>query len=559
MYFDFSQQKVAKFSFFMAGLVFFLFATVYAGKFVPSEYSSFAEIVRSIDLATQSFRYTYKFAPFKKDQIFAAVLSSFRNSTPELVLGHTASSTTAGIPVLVYHGIVKNPDRFSMTAGTFSDQMLALKRAGYDTVTLADFELYMQGFKALPPKSILITFDDGRRDSFEGADPILKAAGFNAVMFTTSSQSLKRDVGWKSYYLDYSGVQRLLTSGRWEIGSHAIQDNTNESQIFINKEGRMANFLSNKMWRWDEGRLETDSEFRARVEYELLGSKKILEENFGVPIRSFAYPFGDSGNQSVNYPSATTTVEDIIDNTYTLAFEQVSLENNNPTKFIGNTPDVDHFHVRRIEVGSLWSGEYLVEVLDGGMEKMLPYEDTFTKNNGWRGTWGNPLISTNSLNMSASTSTSGAFAFLDGAREWRDYAYMINTEWEKGTHVSLVSRFTDTKNYVSCVFSEERVRIEEKVNGTVKVLAQIENPLVLPFPNVVLGMHVEGRMVRCLEGSRAVVVAYNLSTDLYRGTVGIQVWDQFRDNAALRVRSLSAVPLEDVDLLVQSAPQYDIR
>jgi peptidoglycan/xylan/chitin deacetylase (PgdA/CDA1 family) len=559
MYFDLSSAKITKFSVFVAGLVFFLVITVHMERYVPREYSSIAEIARSFELAAKSFQYTYKFAPIKKDQILAAALAAFRNSNSEAAQEAYATTTAAGIPVFVYHGIVKNPDRFSMTADTFSDQMFALKRAGYQTVTLEDFRLYMEGFKTLPAKSFLLTFDDGRRDSFEGADPILKAAGFNAVMFVPSVQTEQRDNGWKSYYLDYDGIVRMLNTKRWEIGSHAIQKGTLEGQIYITKEGKLGNFLSNRMWLWTENRIETEAEYNARVLRELRESKIELEETFGVPIYAFAYPFSDSGNQSVNYPQATTTIGKIISDTYSIAFEQVSLENNNPTKFIGNTPDVNHAHIRRIEVGSFWTGKYLVEVLDGGLEKSLPYTDIFQKNNGWRGTWGIPKVEMNVLHVAASTTTAGAFTFLDGAREWKDYIYSINAEWEKGTHVTLAARFTDTQNFASCVFSMDRVKIEEKVGGTTRILTQVKNPVILPVPNVSLGISVQGSMIKCLEGSRVVAVAYDLSPKLYRGTIALQAWDQFIGNASLRVRTLNAIPIESSAEFLTTLPSYDLQ
>jgi hypothetical protein len=42
------------------------------------------------------------------------------------------------IPVLVYHGIVETPDRFSLTPDAFTDHIRSLKQAGYHTITLAE-------------------------------------------------------------------------------------------------------------------------------------------------------------------------------------------------------------------------------------------------------------------------------------------------------------------------------------------------------------------------------------------------------------------------------------
>jgi peptidoglycan/xylan/chitin deacetylase (PgdA/CDA1 family) len=43
----------------------------------------------------------------------------------------------------------------------------------------------MKGEKILPKKSFLLTFDDGRKDSFYPVDPVLKKLNYNAVILIT--------------------------------------------------------------------------------------------------------------------------------------------------------------------------------------------------------------------------------------------------------------------------------------------------------------------------------------------------------------------------------------
>ena len=69
------------------------------------------------------------------------------------------------IPVLLYHGIIigdsnstiKSPDGINIPLNEFEEQMFALKKAGYQTVSMEDFQAFMRGEKQLPEKSFLLT------------------------------------------------------------------------------------------------------------------------------------------------------------------------------------------------------------------------------------------------------------------------------------------------------------------------------------------------------------------------------------------------------------------
>ena len=97
--------------------------------------------------------------------------------------------------------------------------MKTLKRAGWETVTLAEFESFMRGEQTLPEKSFLLTFDDGAKDSFYPVDPILAALDYEAVNFIiVESSEIPRTV----YYLNPKEIARMIRSGRWAIGSHSF-------------------------------------------------------------------------------------------------------------------------------------------------------------------------------------------------------------------------------------------------------------------------------------------------------------------------------------------------
>ncbi len=112
---------------------------------------------------SQFFKYKMEFSS-NGSNLFANAISAFVKSNPD---NSQSNSTLAlSVPVLLYHGIVPESDRFSITEEVFKDQMFALKKAGYSTITLNEFYGFIHEGKSLPDKSFLLTFDDGRLDSY---------------------------------------------------------------------------------------------------------------------------------------------------------------------------------------------------------------------------------------------------------------------------------------------------------------------------------------------------------------------------------------------------------
>ena len=107
----------------------------------------------------------------------------------------------SAIPVLLYHGIgpesaFSNPSDAPYGIGTedFAKQMTLIEHAGYQTIDLQTFIDFVGGKPVdLPPRPLLLTFDDARADSWTGADSILRKLHFNAVMFVDVGRVDDRD------------------------------------------------------------------------------------------------------------------------------------------------------------------------------------------------------------------------------------------------------------------------------------------------------------------------------------------------------------------------------
>ncbi|MFA6552027.1 MAG: polysaccharide deacetylase family protein [Candidatus Paceibacterota bacterium] len=453
------------------------------------------------------------------------------------------NSYSQSVPVLIYHGIVGKIDRFSTTENIFKDQMAALKKAGYQTIKLADFYDFISGKKDLPEKSFLLTFDDGRKDSYYGADPILQALGYSAVMFAVTRDSLLGSAKSSTYYLNKGELQEMIASDRWEIGSHGKQDShdTDIDLGYVDIGGNEhGNFLSNLMWMPDLNRLESEYEYATRVDDELAGSKKLFENTFNVPVEAFAFPFGDYGQQSINNDNyAEQIIRKSVSANYNLAFRQVWEVDND---YSLNYKFDDPLMAKRIEAPTDWTGDELVSAIENAQAKSLPYTDTFISNNGWKKWWGNFDIG-NTLKISSASST-GAFIFLDGSYPWQNYVYNVNLDWQKGSHIGVAARFKDSLNYVDCTYSDNDFAISEHVGGDTKVLFSKRSDFVMPKSNVRLGILVNNNEGQCLVNGNPVAYSFNINPALANGGVGIKIWDPATSTAKIIVREVKVLPIE---------------
>src|SRR5437660_334811 len=90
-------------------------------------------------------------------------------------------SSDPRVPILYYHYVEVNPnpagdtgrDSLLVTPANFEDQMLALKFAGYTTITLYDLVTGIHTLSTLPDKPVILTFDDGYAELYTNPLPIL--------------------------------------------------------------------------------------------------------------------------------------------------------------------------------------------------------------------------------------------------------------------------------------------------------------------------------------------------------------------------------------------------
>lgn len=125
-----------------------------------------------------------------------------------------------GIPVLMYHKVEhESHDALTVSKANFKAQMTWLKSEGYQSISLQAFLDFIEGKikrENLPPKPVLITFDDGYRSTLKEAAPVLEQYQFLATLFATSAFIQEAAQGTGSIYLSPDELRE------WKLAGHDV-------------------------------------------------------------------------------------------------------------------------------------------------------------------------------------------------------------------------------------------------------------------------------------------------------------------------------------------------
>jgi peptidoglycan/xylan/chitin deacetylase (PgdA/CDA1 family) len=178
--------------------------------------------------------------------------------------------------VLMYHKVNDLPDNpLTMPVSLFDEQMDQLRQLGYKVVDLQAVLDHYVDRNPLPPRAVLITFDDGYHDNLDNASLVLQKYGYPAVLFVP--------IG----YLDDS--QPLPHEER--LASHGILNRTVDWNELAAVERMGIRIESHGISHRPLADLEVDEAAR-----EIAVSKLRLEERLGRPVRAFSYVKGSEAH-----------------------------------------------------------------------------------------------------------------------------------------------------------------------------------------------------------------------------------------------------------------------
>ncbi len=91
------------------------------------------------------------------------------------------------VPVFMYHHILPEEGYLAVSLEIFRKQMEFLAKKGYKTLTSEEFLAFKLGRLNVPKKSVFLTFDDGWKDIYFYAYPVLKEFRLKGTVFLVTS------------------------------------------------------------------------------------------------------------------------------------------------------------------------------------------------------------------------------------------------------------------------------------------------------------------------------------------------------------------------------------
>ncbi|WP_008313311.1 polysaccharide deacetylase family protein [Leptolyngbya sp. PCC 6406] len=168
----------------------------------------------------------------------------------------------ARVPILMYHDIMAEKEVFfDVTPEELEAQFERIKEEGLTPITLPQLVHHLRTGSALPPKPVLLSFDDGYEGHYTHAFPLLQAYGYPAVFSVFPGKMDGEVVGRSTITWDH--LKEMAADPLVTIASHTV---THPPDLRVLDD--------------------------AALEREVVESKTRLETELGMPIRYFTYPTG---------------------------------------------------------------------------------------------------------------------------------------------------------------------------------------------------------------------------------------------------------------------------
>jgi peptidoglycan/xylan/chitin deacetylase (PgdA/CDA1 family) len=211
----------------------------------------------------------------------AAIASPIAAASPKIT--KPVVDQTAQVLIFCYHRLVdkiRYPGT-EITPAAFEAQMKELKDRGITVISMQDLLAWKRGEKNIPPRSAVVSFDDGWKSQYEVAWPIMKKYGYPFTMFIYTEGVRGGTLG---------GGEAITWEQLADMRDNGVDIEGHSATHQDLREGHAITLISGgKRTRTKV----TGPQYEDWMQNEVVGSKHLLEQRLGIKVNCFAVPFGN--------------------------------------------------------------------------------------------------------------------------------------------------------------------------------------------------------------------------------------------------------------------------
>ncbi len=439
---------------------------------------------------------------------------------------------------LAYGGVsagkVQGPEEISRPQ--YEEQIRALRKNGFNPIGLSDVKEFYQNGTLLPRKAVLITMEQGKKNSYLETRDILRENRWKTTMFVRGDTLRNKDPS----ALRWPILRDMARSGTWEIGAESCDG---FQRIPTGADGETGNFFSSPMWITDEQRLESPEEFQERITAEHKRTVAEFQTEMEFAPTAFAFPYGDYGQYDPR--AVPTRVLNLakVGEFYGIGFSL--------GPFLLNTRFSDPRALNRLLVNPNWSLEQFISIMESG-RAVPPWKMKKTLDaDRWMTDWG--LLEypedgslwvkavppgTNTGNFKPTT---GALAWMVGSDMFEDFALRMRFRVMDGQFGIRLRARPGGEEGVRILFDKNgSVWVNQKVYGAEEFTQATAHDLsTYPGKEQVLELSMQGRtLFATIDGRMLLKEPLDLMGVSRPGLFAFEVWDSEPGVASTQIISL---------------------
>lgn len=204
------------------------------------------------------------------------------------------------LTVISYHEIVDPKvaltPSYAVSPTMFVRHIDWLRNNGFNFVSVDQVIAAMRNERALPPKAVLLTFDDGYQSVATNAWPMLQMLRIPSVHAVVTSWQEATDVvnfDGKSIprtaFMSWKQLRTMQASGLVEIASHSHDLHRG---ITANPQGNVLPATTTRLFDSSTRQYESERSFKRRIEADLQRSATLIRQRTGRKPRVMVWPYG---------------------------------------------------------------------------------------------------------------------------------------------------------------------------------------------------------------------------------------------------------------------------